>query len=168
MSETNPVDSYLQSKEASATQQAFGFMGGAGAKFMAGAKKAISPEMLGQAAAGSAVVAGGAMLASAAGKVMGAITKKRDFDAMMEHAPDLKEYQAQDPALFNRHYNSLRSMNPQFAKDPVVAAGYMRQMSEYPATAGNTIVQSLSALPKQQRGVDLKVGRDGSHISFKG
>ena len=160
----NPLEDYLQTKTAS--QMSFGGMGGIGEGLVRGAKAAFKPEVVGGAVAGAAVAGAGAGLVAAASKVMSAITKKKDFEAMLESAPDLRDFHTENPEQFNRHYSSFRSMNPTFAKDPVVSASYMRQMSEYPATAGSVIVQSLQALPKG-RGMDVKLDRNGPSVSFK-
>jgi hypothetical protein len=153
---SNPVDEYLKIKTSNKSW---------GGELAEGAANVFSGKNIGHVAASSALLAGGAGLASAAGKIMTAITKKRDFNAMMQHAPDLANYQEKNPEQFNRHYSSFRSMNPKFAKDPVVAATYMRQMSEYPESAGKHILESLSQLPKGGRGIEHTV--KGDHFSTK-
>lgn len=128
----NALDSYLKTKTAAP-----------GSSFMQGLSNVLSPQGLGQ-AAGAAAVAGGVGLAGgAAQKIIGAITKKRDFDMMMRYAPDLQDEQTRNPELFNRQYSSLRAMNPQFAADPIIAGTYMRRMSLSPESAGSMLVESL-------------------------
>jgi len=102
---------------------------------------------------GAQVAVGVAMMGvgAAARASYQAITKRRDFRNMLQSNPDLQDHMSANPAQFNRHYNSLRSMNPNFATDPIVAGSYMRQMSLNPRTAGNVIVESLQAA-KGQRG----------------
>lgn len=113
-----------------------------------GAKRVLDPSELGRIGTQAAVVGGAGLLIGAAQKTYLAITKKRDFDAMLKHNPDLAEHQEANPQMFNQHYSSLRSMNPMFAKDPVVAGSYMRQMSMNPGTAGKVLVESLNSLQK--------------------
>jgi len=141
---TNPVEDYLQTKEA----QGPGFLSRMGRGF----KSFMSPENIG-------VVAGSAMMAGAldfpgdvARKAYYAITKKRDFNRMMEQNPDLQQLRQENGDQFNAHYTSLRSVNPEFASDPTVAGTYMRQMSMSPATAGKVIVESLGGLPRPTQG----------------
>lgn len=131
----NPVDKYLFTKE----KTAFDFTGAV--------KKGLNPETLVGTAAQGAVVAGGYGLVEAAKKVYQAMTKKRDFNKMMDAHPDLEDYRQQNPKQFMRHYDSLRSMNPIFAADPVIAGSYMRYMSETPTRAGHTIVESIGGKP---------------------
>lgn len=77
--------------------------------------------------------------------VMLAITKKRDFNKMMEHNSDLQEAYQENPTRFNAQFTSLRSMQPRFSGDPIVAGTYMRQMVASPATAGTAVVNALGA-----------------------
>lgn len=134
----------LQKQKAKTAGAAGRFASGLGQ----GAKRVLEPSELGRIGTQAAIVGGVGILAAGAQKTYLAITKKRDFDAMLEHNPDLAEHQAANPQQFNQHYSSLRSMNPLFAKDPVVAGSYMRQMSMNPGTAGKVLVESLNSLQK--------------------
>lgn len=151
---TNPIDDWVEEREKTAGpawQTAKGF----GKKIIGGAKAQLGPTELGGGLAGGAIFAGGMGIAAAVGKTVRAITKKRDFEGMLEANPDLQDYRKSNPMQFNRHYSSFRSLNPRFAADPVVAGSYMRQMSEYPATAGKTIVESLKDAPKDETRLTL-------------
>lgn len=97
------------------------------------------------AAAATAVVGGVGMAAS---KIFDAATKARDFHAMLELNPDLAEHQARDPRMFNQMFSSLRSMNPAFSKDPLVAGTYMRRMTESPQHAGGILTETVSSRDK--------------------
>jgi hypothetical protein len=88
---------------------------------------------------------GGAAVGVAAEKAYRAATKSRDYEKMMAHNPDLKEYRRENPNLFNQHYTSLRGMAPEFASDPIVGGTYMRQMSTDPQSAGKVVVEALGA-----------------------
>lgn len=92
---------------------------------------------LGAAGAGVAAVSFGAQ------KLYDAITKRRDFRTMLEHNPDLHEHLERDPKFFNQAYSSLRSVNMQFAKEPLIAGNYMRQMMDAPLSAGGKIEVAL-------------------------
>ena len=134
---TNPIDEYLHSKEA-------GFLSG-----VWGGMKGFAGTPVGQHATGAAATLGVLVAGRAAlrgmDNVMLAITKKRDFNQMMEHNPDLKEPYQENTKQFLAQFTSLRSMQPRFSKDPIVAGTYMRQMSASPATAGTAVVSALAA-----------------------
>ena len=110
------------------------------------------------AAAGGAAVAGVGLAAS---KLYDAATKARDFRQMMEANPDLHEAQKSMPEHFNLMYTSLRDMVPQFAKDPLVAGQYMRQMAESPGQAGGYIVNALRDSPKFEHPIQESFNRAG-------
>ena len=82
----------------------------------------------GAAQGGAQLLMGGAAvgLMGAAGATYRAITKKRDFQGMLQANPDLQPHHESDPVQFNRAYDSLRRMAPQFSSDPLVAGHYMR------------------------------------------
>lgn len=137
----NPVESYLSSR--------------------IGLRKTADTGLARHLGMGALAGAGAAAVVPLAGVVQKAITairKRHDFKQLMEVNPDLQQKAQQDPKQFNQLYNSLRSMNPHFAKDPVVAGTYMRRMSEFPDTAGQVIVESLSGLPKGGPGFELGLG----------
>jgi hypothetical protein len=140
---SNPVDEALEMKK-----EAFlgGLLGAAKQVGKGAGRDAMTEVGRGalQAAGGAAVIG----LTGAAMKAVNAIRKKKDFRQMMDSNSDLQEFQREDPRQFNRHYNSLAGMNPEFAHDPVVSGTYMRQMSMSPQTAGSTLVQSLESRQK--------------------
>lgn len=92
-----------------------------------------------------ALTAGTAAMSFGAKKLYDAITKKRDFRQMLEANPDLHEHLEKDPKFFNQAYSSLRSVNPQFASEPMIAGHYMRHMMEFPDSAGGKIELALQA-----------------------
>ena len=97
--------------------------------------------------AGALMTAGVAAAGIAASKIYDAATKVRDFRSMMSSPfnTDLHEHYTSRPRDFNAAYSSLRSVNPDFSKDPMIAGTYMRRMMTYdPASAGGTLVESLS------------------------
>lgn len=95
----------------------------------------------GAAAAGGLAITG---LGVAAQKIMGAITKRRDFNDMMGLNPDLKDYHNRSPEFFNATYSSLRRINPSYGSDPIIAGAQMRKMMESPDTAGLTMASTVS------------------------
>lgn len=145
---SNPVDDYLEVTEKKA------FLEGAAR----GARRAFSPEGLGMLAVQSLGVAGAGALIESARKTYMAATKNQHFKKMLEVNPDLGEAQQQDPKMFNQYYNSLRSLNPQFAADPVVAGSFMRKMTEFPTNAGNILVDSLQKRPADGGLKDFSTG----------
>lgn len=94
---------------------------------------------------GVGVTAAAAAAVPAANKLIGAITKRHDFNNMMRHNPDLQEAQASDPRRFNQTYSSLRTMNPEFAKDPLVAGGLMGKMMTDPMVTPNVLMEASRA-----------------------
>jgi hypothetical protein len=169
---SNPVDDYLSQRDAekiaaptlntvrarAAVLRAGGDPGKLrswGQQFMGSAEDQLSGGNVAKAVVGGGLFAGGMGLAGAVNKAMQAITKKRDFEAMLEANPNLEVHRSNNPDQFNRHYTSFRSLNPRFAGDPVVAASYMSHMAEYPANAGKVIVESLKDRPKAETKFDL-------------
>lgn len=151
---SNPLDDYLQSKAPMKKVAIFG----TGQRILPGMGRFMRSKNLQDIGSGALQMAGGLAvsgLAGAAGKAYQAIRKKRDFDEMMDTNPDLEEFHRDNPKLFNRHYTSLRSMNPTLAQDPVVAGGIMRQMSQTPQVAGKVLVEYMRNSPQ---GPALEVG----------
>lgn len=134
-----PLEAFLHEKKA--TEKRAGFV----SAFRQSAKQI--PEALGaasaQGAATAVVGAGIAGVGMAASKIYDAMTKRRDFQRMLQVNPDLAEHQASNPAMFNHMFSSLRMHNPAFTADPIVAGTYMRRMSESPLTAGGVAVEAL-------------------------
>ena len=62
---------------------------------------------------------------------------------MLHHNPDLVEHHERDPQNFNAMFSALRTMNPAFSKEPIVAGTYMRQMVNSPVNAGEFAVRAL-------------------------
>lgn len=77
-----------------------------------------------------------------------ALTKKRDFDRMMEHNPHLHEARERlGDKSFNQYFTSLRNMTPAFSRDPIVAGTMMEQMVSGSAPGG-VLQQSLQHADK--------------------
>lgn len=161
---SNPIEEYLE--HASTLEKKAGMLD-FGKGLLRGAGKAFGGEELGTLAMQTGAVAGVAALAGAARKAYGAATKSRDFKFMLEVNQDLAEHQANDPKMFNQFYNSLRTLNPTFASDPVVAGSYLRKMMEFPHNAGPILVDSVGAAPKLPAGGLKNLGA-GLGIAEKG
>lgn len=152
---TNALDEYLTLRKTAfgPLGPSFGRMALMGAR--EGAAQAVGQGAVGLAAAGIGI---------AAMKAYRAVRKRKDFRDMLEQNPDLAAYQESDPMKFNAHYNSLRSMNPGYAEDPIIAGTMMRQMSMHPNTAGKVLMEGLEsssrALPRSQSQFSI-----GSRIS---
>jgi hypothetical protein len=80
----------------------------------------------------AAVGAGIAGLGLAASKIMDAASKGRDFRAMLEHNEDLRAAHTEDPKKINMLFSTVRTMNPEFSKDPLIAGSAVRKMFAYP------------------------------------
>lgn len=168
---SNPLDDALQTKEAF-----FGKLLGAVAR---GGKKAVQNESFMQGlkgglvgsgrdigknvamgAAGAVGATGVAGLGVSAQRLFGAARKKKQFNAMLDANPDLAAQQKSNPKFFNTAYNSVRSINPAYGKDPVVSGSLMRRMMESPETAG-TILMSTMKPPQAQPsgfGIEAEMG----------
>lgn len=139
---TNPLEEFLEEyaptqekiaiNMADVSQRAGEFAGNVGSGIAVGAGSMLA----------GAAVAGVGM---AAQKIYAAATKSRDFKRMLEHNPDLQEHHDRDPRMFNQMFTSLRSMNPHFSADPLVAGTYMRRMVENPMHAGGILTESVGS-----------------------
>jgi len=143
---TNPLDDFLATRPKTAAASLpnrgmkkvalpNGFFRGLGGKITDTAIRAGTTGAMGAAAAG---------LGLAVEHLYDAATKSRDFRTMLEHNPDLHEQHQQNPKMFNQAFSTLRTMNPMFSRDPLVAGTYMRQMMDSPLTAGGKAVEALS------------------------
>ncbi len=142
---SNPLKDFLEMKQAA--QLSFPGMGSGLGQVARNVGRNIGNEA--QKATGAAVAGLGVAAAGAAvHKIYDALTKRRDFRAMLEHNPHLAEAQAQDPKRFNQLYSTLRTMNPEFAKDPIVAGSYMDRMVQNPAGVGGMAGELLNARDK--------------------
>lgn len=84
----------------------------------------------------SAVAAGGE-------KAYSAMTRERDFKRMLASNPDLHTDHQADPHTFNMAFNSLRSMNREFAADPYVAGAYMRAAGPANLQGGSLLAEKV-------------------------
>lgn len=105
---------------------------------------------LGAALAGSAGTALGAGALAAGGvaasKLYDAATKARDFKGMMgsTYNADLHEHYRDRPQQFLEAYSTLRNVNPEFSRDPMIAGTYMRRvMTDMPERAGGYLMEAL-------------------------
>ncbi len=148
----------LRDKRASLRAVAKGFRRGFG--------DSVSPVGLGQAAGAGIALFGAAQAVEVTQKAYHALKKKRDFNQMLETNPELEDTRREMPEHFVRMYNSLRSLNPQFASDPIVAGNYMRNMSRDTGNAGMMIVDSLRSAPNTRLSPfveSFRRGQKGEH-----
>lgn len=147
----NPIETYLSEKKAEKTAGPFlqglreGVSGGGAAEF---------GKTIGSKGLSGALTVGGGLAAAGAGvaaqKLYDAATKARDFRSMLEANPDLAQHHEEQPRLFNQMFSTLRTFNPSFSKDPLVAGNYMRQMMEDPVHAGGKVVETLDYRDKMR------------------
>jgi hypothetical protein len=128
MADKNAVEEFLGMKKTAGPMSSFGQHAGRAA---AG----------GLAAGLGAAAAGGIGLAVS--KIVDAATKSHDFKQMLENNQDLHEHYSNDPKKFNLMFSTLRTMNPQFSKDPLVAGAYMRRMVMAPEGIGGMAGEAL-------------------------
>lgn len=112
------------------------------------------------------LTAGAAAVSFGAKKLYDAITKRRDFRMMLEHNPDLHEALERDPKFFNQAYSSLRSVNPQFASEPLIAGNYMRQMTESPLTAGGKLENAFDHASRDRGSPVLDAALRGAQMGL--
>jgi hypothetical protein len=102
------------------------------------------------------LIAGGALLAAGAGEVVSgmhdAVTKAHDFKAMLAENQDVAERHQENPRQINRFFSTLRTFNPAFSKDPLVAGTYMRKMMLDPDSAGGLVEPVLNYRDKTRPG----------------
>ena len=95
---------------------------------------------------GAVATAGVAAAGPAIQHIYNAMTKKRDFNSMMQSPfnADLHEHASSRPKEFNAAFSSLRTMTPEMTKDPMISGQYMRRMMVMsPDTAGGTLLEAL-------------------------
>ena len=124
---------------------------------------------LGYGAATAAATSAIAGVGVAAKKIYDAATKTRDFKNMMSFNPDLQEHHERDPRMFNQMFTSLRTMNPAYSKDPLIAGTYMRQMVDSPLSAGGKLTDALGTRDKFRGALDRSIeeGMGASRDRFK-
>lgn len=133
---SNPLDEFLEVYGETKEANPRGQFGGEFGRALVG----------GLGAAGAAAAIGGVSLA--AGRIYDAATKARDFRAMLSHNEDVRQHHDASPRIVNQYYTTLRTMNPSFAKDPIVAGTYMRKMLDEPRHAGAIAAESVSTRDK--------------------
>lgn len=144
--EKNPVDAYLEKKASP-----FDIFRAPKPAMSAVTPMASSLHNLGQtvgagaahALAGSAVLGGVAALSTAAGRMYDAVTKSHDMQQMLDAHEDLRAKHQENPKEINMYFSSLRQMNPDFTKNPLIAGHFVRQMAEMgPGQAGAVLFQA--------------------------
>jgi hypothetical protein len=160
----NPVAEYLKEKKAGgAADFGRGIASGAKGYLTGGRGMTGFAENLGHAGAKGSIGVGGVLAAAGVGagisKLYDAATKARDFRAMLEENPDLAAKHQENPKLVNRMFTTLRTFNPAFSRDPVVAASYIREMVGEPVHAGGKVVDALNFRDKMGPSLADRVSR---------
>jgi len=87
-----------------------------------------------------------------------ALTKSRDYDAMMKATPDLKHM---DKVRVQQAFNTLRRFAPDLSRDPLVAGTWAKRNAEYDMVDHRSIGELISA----NRGIrDTKKGEFNSGV----
>lgn len=179
MASKNPVEGYLAEKTASATP----FWRDVAGKSIPGANtfvRGIKDGLTGAATAaapgaaafgerlGRGVVGTGTAVASAgalalgvhgANKLYDVATKARDFRQMLNADPELAQLHAEHPQRVNQMFSTLRTFNPQFTRDPIVASHYVKQMASDPMHAGSMATEALNFRDKMNNPLADQVTR---------
>jgi hypothetical protein len=133
----NPVDEFLKS---AAIPGQPGFWGRVGQGFAEQGPKAL---------VGAGIAAAGAAFASGGKWIRDRITKARDYRAVIAANPHLKKFDAGQTQMV---YNSLRTMSPIMARDPIVAGSFIRQTLELSPDQGPAVsMQTVNLLAKSQQ-----------------
>lgn len=107
---------------------------------------------------GTAVAAAAAIPAGQA--LIGALTKRHDYNRMMEHNPDLHDMKSENPKMFNQMYTSLRNANPEYGRDPLIAGSHMRKMMDQPDVAGLALTEAIRGRTPSQGEFSTQSPRD--------
>lgn len=159
----NPVEEFLVMRKQGSDPGVFMSMAGDFPKTVGEAGKVVGKAGLYGLGLGAAS-AGLAGLGLAAAKLYEAATKGRDFRKMLEANPELHEHQQRNPEEFNLMYSALRTMNPDFAAEPLVAGTYMQKMIESPReTRGMVAVEALSERVPERLGPINTAMMEGFH-----
>ena len=152
----NPIEEFLLVKKANPFQQVLqGPM----------AKRMLQAGTTGLAVGGAS--AGVAGIVSGAQALFNAATKKRDFDRMMLANPHLQPLHSQDPDGFNRMFTSIRAMNPEFTREPMVAGAYMFQAMEQPVESrGMLAVRARGEVREMKPGPLSRAAYEGFQKGF--
>ena len=121
------------------------------------------------AVAAGAVGLAGAGLGAAVSGIIDAATKGRDFRSMMGANEDLQMHHEQDPKRFNLMFSTLRNVNPEFSKDPLIAGSFMRRMIESPMGIGGIAGEALKHrgdYPETAFGVAHDYARGGAQAGI--
>ena len=151
----NPVEKFLMQKQAGGFGDAIGQVG-----------KAL-PGAVAMGVAGGGLAAGATGMAYGAQTLYDAITKRRDFRSMLEYNPDLHAELEKNPKFFNQAFTSLRNINPQFSKDPLIAGNYLRQMMDGPMGAGGKL-EAAVGMGREQKHPVLDAFSRGAQEGAKG
>lgn len=108
-------------------------------------------EQLPLAAAGVLMAGVGAGIGKGYGAIKERFTKPRDYKAMIEANPTLRKEPAKKVQML---YNSLRTMAPSMAKDPLIAGSFVRNTLELSPESGPAISpQTVKTLVESQRNI---------------
>lgn len=103
------------------------------------------------AVAGTLMAGGGQAIGKAYGAIKERFTKPRDYAAMLEANPTLRKEPAKKVQML---YNSLRTMAPTMAKDPLIAGSFVRNTLELSPESGPAISpQTVKTLVESQRNI---------------
>lgn len=81
----------------------------------------------------------------AASGIIDAATKSRDYKEMLKMNPNVQAFHDENPHLSNTFFSSMRSINPEFSKNPMIAGHLMGNMIDS-HQSGNGAGQVLMSL----------------------
>lgn len=114
-----PLDEFLKIKQAGFGDAFRAAWRGGDAVGLGGALGAHLPAAL----VGAGVAGAGGLIAHGFEAIRDRLTKARDYKSMLQATPDLKHFDASHTQMM---YNSLRSLAPSLASDPLVAGSFVR------------------------------------------
>jgi len=135
---SDPVDDFLAAKdEAEGKEKRAGFLGELSSEWT---RSGGLTGTLGRYLPAAAVSLGVAGVAAGIGKAFDAIknrlTKQRNYKSMLEANPTLGR---EDASKVQMLYNSLHSMSPAMAKDPLIAGSFVRSSLELSPESGPAV-----------------------------
>lgn len=146
----NPVEEFLQIKEA-------GFLGNLAQGFVGDAGKSVghtfgrtAREGLIGAAVSTGIAAAGVGATKGVRYIQDRFGKQRDYKNMMEANPSLGDLPSTQVQMV---YNSLRTMAPTMAKDPLVAGSFVRRTMELSGDTPAIDPMTAKLLSETQRNI---------------
>jgi hypothetical protein len=84
-------------------------------------------------------------------KLYNAMTYKKDYESMLQHAPEIRNF---DKKEVKARFDTLRNFNPKMSRDPLVASSWIKQTIEFPVVTPSTLKDVVQTADQEARLVD--------------